>query len=68
MTDRRVPFQSMAILPAEMYVKLVPGDEDLVQFSYNFTLDGKALDDGSLAPTVTEDDNGDLIIAGYAAV
>jgi HK97 family phage prohead protease len=68
LTDRRVPFQSMAILPAEMYVKLVPGDEDLVQFSYNFTLDGKALDDGSNAPTVTEDDNGDLIIAGYAAV
>lgn len=58
----------MTTLPADMYVKSVPGDDDLVQFSYNFTLDGKALDDGAFAPTVTEADNGDLIIAGYAAV
>lgn len=55
-------------LPAEMFVKPVEGDPDLFQFRYDFTLEGKAADDGTPAPVVTELENGDLLIDGYAAV
>lgn len=57
----------MTLLPVDHLIAAVPGSDDLVQFRYDFTLEGKALEDGS-APTVTEDASGDLIIEGYAAV
>lgn len=47
-----------------MLVKPVEGDDELVQFQYGFVLEGKAVDD----QTVTVEENGDLIIEGYAAV
>ena len=43
----------------------VEGQTDLFKFRYDFTLDAKALESGQ---TVVEDENGDLIIEGYAAV
>lgn len=49
--------------PAEFFIKEVPGHEDLVAFQYDFTFGEKALSD-----SITEQDNGDLIIEGYAAV
>jgi hypothetical protein len=52
-------------LPAEMFVKPVDGTPDLFQFRYDFTLEGKAAPD---APVVTEMEDGDLLIEGYAAV
>lgn len=58
----------MSLLPAEYAIKPVEGHDDLFAFGFDFTLEGKALDDGSTAQTVTEDSNGDLIIEGYAAV
>lgn len=53
---------------SELFVKPVPGRDDLVAFQFDFTAEGKALDDGTTAPLVTEEENGDLIIEGYAAV
>jgi HK97 family phage prohead protease len=53
---------------SELFVKPVPGRDDLVAFQFDFIAEGKALDDGSTAPLVTEEENGDLIIEGYAAV
>lgn len=53
---------------SELFVKPVPGRDDLVAFQFDFLAQGKALADGSTAPLVTEQDNGDLIIEGYAAV
>jgi HK97 family phage prohead protease len=58
----------MELLPLDHLLKQVEGHDDLVAFRYDFDLSGKALEDGSAAPTVTEDANGDLIIEGYAAV
>jgi HK97 family phage prohead protease len=49
---------------APFMVKQVPGHDDLFAFQYDFHLSGKALD----APIVTEEENGDLIIEGWAAV
>ena len=49
--------------PADLFVKPVEGHDDLVQFQYDFGI--KALDDQQ---TVTVEENGDLIIEGYAAV
>lgn len=51
-----------------MFVQPVPGHDDLIAFKYDFVLDGKALADGTAAQTVTELDDGDLLIEGYAAV
>lgn len=51
----------------DYFVKPVEGKDDLFAFRHDFLLDGKALDDGSPAETVREDDNGDLIIEGWAA-
>lgn len=47
----------------EMFVQPVEGDDDL--FAFRFDFEGKALDGQEL---VTELENGDLIIEGYAAV
>lgn len=53
--------------PAELFVKPVEGHDDLVRFQYDFTLEGKAVEDAP-SQTITVEDNGDLIIEGYAAV
>jgi len=53
----------MDLLPVDHLLKQVEGHDDLVAFRYDFGL--KALDD---KPVVTENDEGDLIIEGYAAV
>lgn len=53
--------------PADLFVAPVPGHDDLVKFQYDFVLEGKAVGD-SEAQTVTVEENGDLIIEGYAAV
>lgn len=55
--------------PAGMFLKPVEGDDDLIQFGFDFMLEGKALAEGEgVADIVTEDANGDLIIEGWAAV
>jgi HK97 family phage prohead protease len=51
----------------ELFVKPVEGDDDLFTFRFDFMPEGKALDDGS-TQLVTVQENGDLIIEGYAAV
>lgn len=58
----------MTLLPSELLVNPVKGHDELVQFQFDFTLAGKALEDGTPAQTVTEEENGDLIIEGWAAV
>lgn len=57
---------SVMELPAEMFVRPVDGHPDTIAFRFDFALDAKALGDGQ--QVVTESDNGDLIIEGYAAV
>jgi HK97 family phage prohead protease len=52
---------------SDLFVKPVAGRDDLVAFQYDFIPEGKALQDGNAA-VVTEEENGDLIIEGYAAV
>jgi HK97 family phage prohead protease len=54
--------------PADLFVAPVPGHDDLVKFQYDFVLEGKAVADSDLTQTVTVEENGDLIIEGYAAV
>lgn len=54
-------------LPADFFVRPVDGHNDLLSFRYGFELEGKALEEGK-AQTVTQLENGDLIIEGYAAV
>lgn len=54
----------MTLLPVESMFGAVDGSDDLLQFRFDFTLEGKAVD----SPIVTEQDNGDLLIEGYAAV
>jgi phage head maturation protease len=51
----------------DFFIKPVEGHPDLFAFRHDFMLEGKALEDGSKAPTVTEQENGDLIIEGWAA-
>jgi HK97 family phage prohead protease len=53
--------------PADIFVSPVEGHDDLIAFRYDFTLEGKAVD-GASPQIITEDENGDLIIEGYAAV
>ncbi len=53
----------MTLIPAESFIAPVAGHTDLIQFQYDFVLEGK-----SLGSVVTEEENGDLIIEGYAAV
>jgi HK97 family phage prohead protease len=54
----------MTLLAPDMFVKPVEGHDELVAFSYGFVLEpeGKATD-----TTVTELENGDLLIEGWAA-
>lgn len=54
-------------LPASMFLRPTPGDDDLLGFRYDFTLDSKSLPD-AVDEVVTEAENGDLIIEGMAAV
>lgn len=51
-----------------MFVRPVDGHDDLLAFRYDFAIEGKAADDGTRTETITEAENGDLIIEGYAAV
>jgi HK97 family phage prohead protease len=53
--------------PADLFVKPVAGDDDLFAFRIDFVPEGKAVEDGP-TQVVTEAENGDLIIEGYAAV
>lgn len=55
-------------LPGEMFCRPVESDEDVFAFRYDFVPEGKALEDGSHEQVVTELENGDLLIKGYAAV
>lgn len=50
-----------------MFVKPVEDGSDTFAFRYDFNIEGKAVEDGA-PQTITEDENGDLIIEGYAAV
>jgi HK97 family phage prohead protease len=61
-------FQSVSALPAEMFVTAVEGHDDLFKFRYDFELQGKALDEGKTGAVVTELEDGDLLIEGWAAV
>lgn len=51
----------------DFFVQPVDGKPDYVAFRHDFILQGKALEEGGAAPTVVEDENGDLIIEGLAA-
>jgi HK97 family phage prohead protease len=51
----------------DFFVKPVEGHPDVLAFRHDFVLEGKALEDGGTAPTVVEEENGDLIIEGWAA-
>lgn len=50
-----------------MFVRPVEDDPDLFSFRFDFVPEGKAVANGT-APVVTELDDGDLLIDGYAAV
>jgi HK97 family phage prohead protease len=50
-----------------MFLRPVEGNDDLFQFRFDFSLEGKAVED-VVQPVVTELDDGDLLIEGYAAV
>lgn len=54
-------------LEPNLLVQPVEGAPDVFAFVHDFVLEGKALEDGSTAPTVIEEENGDLIIEGWAA-
>jgi HK97 family phage prohead protease len=51
----------------DFLIKPVDGHPDVFAFRHDFILEGKALEDGGTAPTVIEEENGDLIIEGWAA-
>lgn len=51
-----------------MMVRPVSEQPDVFAFQFDFIPQGKALEEGGNAPVVTELDDGDLIIEGYAAV
>lgn len=53
----------MTLLPAEALLKPVEGHEDLFAFTFGFELEGKSMEE----PVVTELEDGDLRIAGWAA-
>lgn len=52
----------------DLFVKPVVGHDDTFAFVFDFIPEGKALDDGTTEQVVTEADNGDLFIEGFAAV
>lgn len=49
---------------ADQFIRQVEGDPDRFAFQYDFTLEGKAADQA----VVTQLDDGDLLIEGYASV
>lgn len=51
----------------DFFLQPVEGKPDILAFRHDFTLEGKALEDGTHAATVVEEENGDLIIEGWAA-
>jgi HK97 family phage prohead protease len=52
----------------DFFLQPVQDKPDFLAFRYDFTLEGKALPDGDgREPTVLEEENGDLIIEGWAA-
>lgn len=53
--------------PAGIILAPVPGNSDLIAFQYGFAIEGKAVE-GAGSETITVEENGDLIIEGYAAV
>jgi HK97 family phage prohead protease len=53
----------MTLLQPDMFLKPVKGHEDLFAFNYGFTVEGKSLED----TVVTETEEGDLLIEGWAA-
>lgn len=53
---------------SDLFVKPVAGHDDVFAFQFDFIPEGKALDNGETASVVSEKENGDLIIEGYAAV
>lgn len=58
----------MTVLKPDMFVKAVPGHDELISFTYGFVLEAKAVAaDAEAQPVVRELDNGDLLIEGYAA-
>lgn len=48
-------------------IKPIEGQPDIFAFVHDFWLEGKALENGQNAETVTELENGDLLIEGWAA-
>jgi HK97 family phage prohead protease len=54
-------------LPTELFVRQLENDSDIVAFNFPFQLEAKALEDGTPGNIVTELDDGDLIIEGWAA-
>jgi len=54
-------------LPTELFVRTLDSDSDIVAFNFPFQLEAKALEDGTPGNVVTELDDGDLIIEGWAA-
>jgi HK97 family phage prohead protease len=53
--------------PAGLFVQPLKDDADIVAFNFPFQLEAKALEDGTPGNIVTELDDGDLIIEGWAA-
>ncbi len=51
----------------DFFIKPVPDHPDLFAFRHDFMLEGKSLAEGEKAATVVEEENGDLIIEGWAA-
>lgn len=51
----------------DFLVQPVKDHPDMFAFRHDFLLEGKALDSGEAAATVSEEENGDLIIEGWAA-
>lgn len=54
-------------MPTELFVRTLDSDSNIVAFNFPFQLEAKALDDGTKADVVTELEDGDLIIEGWAA-
>jgi HK97 family phage prohead protease len=57
----------VSLVPTDAAVRPVKGHDDLFAFRFDFVPEGKAVD-GVESQVVTEQENGDLIIEGYAAV
>lgn len=55
-------------LPASSFFKAVPDTEDTFAFKYDFTLEGKAVDDGHRETVTVDEETGDLYIEGFAAI